>query len=231
MQSKRSTFTCQQCGDPFTRVHSQVLKRSCEFCSSACRWAYVNAHPADPRVLWEERASRAEAGCWAWTGEHTRQGYGRLSYRAADGTFTRILAHRFAWEMVAGPIPRGGAILHVCDRPICVRNDDEGWYEINGMLLPRRGHLCLGTVAANNADMAQKGRVARGETHRTRLHPDLVLRGEGHGNAVLTDALILDIRAEYATGTISQAALARKRGIAQTTVSKIVRRVRWAHVQ
>jgi hypothetical protein len=70
-------------------------------------------------------------------------------------------------------------ILHTCDIPACVRNDDIGTYEIEGILYERRGHLWLADHAANMRDRAQKGRggptvkperMPRGSEHWTHKH-------------------------------------------------------------
>ncbi len=88
---------------------------------------------------------RETEGCHLWMGGRLRKGY---------GSFDGGAAHRFAWELVNGPVPSGLHVLHRCDTPACVRVD----------------HLWLGTSAENTADRVAKGRSARGETHgRSRL--------------------------------------------------------------
>lgn len=58
----------------------------------------------------EERVVRVpETGCWIWTGELNRNGYGRLSVGG-----TRRMAHRLSYEVHAGPIPRGLVLDHRC---------------------------------------------------------------------------------------------------------------------
>lgn len=75
-------------------------------------------------------------------------------------------------------------------------------------------HLLDGDHVANMADMVTKDRQARGVTvARSRLTPDLVRL----------------IRSEYATG-ISQDRLALKYGLGQTTISGVIRRRTWRHV-
>lgn len=53
--------------------------------------------------------------CWLWTASMHR-GYGRL-WRG-DGTTVR--AHRFAYELLVGPIPDGLQIDHLCRNRRCV---------------------------------------------------------------------------------------------------------------
>jgi HNH endonuclease len=76
-------------------------------------------------------------------------------------------------------------------------------------------HLFLGTNADNMSDMRAKGRSACGPTN---------------GNAKLTDASVIEIRAQYAAGIVMQRELGRAFGVDQSLISLIVRRVRWTHL-
>lgn len=77
-------------------------------------------------------------------------------------------------------------------------------------------HLLLGTLQDNHRDMMQKGRNARGESH---------------GHTTLTEEQVRAIRARYAAGGISQRQLAREYRVSPDTLSSIVRRKLWAHVE
>ncbi len=74
-------------------------------------------------------------------------------------------------------------------------------------------HLFLGSRADNNLDRDSKGR-------------NVALRGESHGRSKLTDAQILSIRSDPRPHRI----IADEHGIFYTSVSKIKRRIAWAHV-
>lgn len=54
------------------------------------------------------------AGCWLWGGT-TSNGYGQLR---REGHI--IMAHRFSYQLVVGPIPEGLELDHLCRNPPCV---------------------------------------------------------------------------------------------------------------
>lgn len=63
-------------------------------------------------------------------------------------------AHRVAWELCFGPIPKGMHVLHACDNPPCCKPT----------------HLQLGSHRENMAESALRGRHAHGSRHsRARL--------------------------------------------------------------
>lgn len=55
--------------------------------------------------------------------------------------------------------------------------------------------------------------------------------GERNGRAVLTSAKVRRIRRQYDREDISQRALARRNGVAHTTVRRIVHRITWRAVR
>ena len=90
-----------------------------------------------------DKVNKSESGCWLWTS--CGRGYGgQGSFKFEGKTFG---AHRFAWELVKGPIPHGMCVLHKCDVPKCVNPD----------------HLFIGTQVENIQDRDKKERQARGE--------------------------------------------------------------------
>lgn len=76
-------------------------------------------------------------GCWLWTGAKTEKGYGVFGIGKETDK-----AHRIAWRLSYGPIPKCIFVLHKCDTPACVRPE----------------HLFLGTNQDNVNDMIRKGR-------------------------------------------------------------------------
>ncbi len=109
-----------------------------------------------PRVRKRHRRSLAEifqdsyvvnttTGCWEWSKYIHRKGY---PYFGNSGSHTHVRANRFAYELLNGPIPDGGMVLHHCDNRRCVNP----------------AHLFLGDALANMLDCIAKGRNTH---HRT----------------------------------------------------------------
>jgi hypothetical protein len=57
-------------------------------------------------------------GCWEWRGARNTNGYGVFR---VDGRL--VLAHRFCYEQLVGPIDAGRELDHRCRNRACVRPD------------------------------------------------------------------------------------------------------------
>lgn len=64
----------------------------------------------------------ASASCWVWTGASAGNGYGKLG-RTVNGKTAYPYAHRYAYELLVGPIPGGLVIDHLCKNRKCVNPD------------------------------------------------------------------------------------------------------------
>ena len=94
------------------------------------------------------------SGCLIWQGRPRPDGYGVINVRCRTE-----LAHRFAWRVRNGPVPKGALLCHRCDERRCVNPD----------------HLFLGTWQANMDDLKAK-RLRRSQAADTgRMH--IFIRG------------------------------------------------------
>jgi hypothetical protein len=139
----------------------------------------------------------AGSPCLEWMLGKSINGYGNFWWEGR-GWF----AHRFAWELKNGHIPKNLCVLHHCDNRICI--------EVT--------HLFIGTQNENIQDKVNKNRQAQ-------------QKGEAHGGAKLTNAKVLAIRKLYATGRFTQQELAYKFGLTdQSRISYIVNKKQWQHI-
>lgn len=63
-------------------------------------------------------------GCWYWTGPLDEDGYGVSSKGARSEKKVMSRAHRIAFELVRGPIPKGLVLDHLCEVRHCVNPYD-----------------------------------------------------------------------------------------------------------
>lgn len=161
--------------------------------------------------FWAKVCKSEDDGCWLWTASTNPQGYGCFR-NSQDGSLES--AHRASYRLAFGEIPEGLFVCHRCDVRLCVRPS----------------HLFLGTPAENVADMIAKGRECRGDQHPLRRHPERIPRGAAVGTAKLSEADVLNIRQTYNVGGVSHAELGRRFGVNQSTITRIIRKKRWAHL-
>jgi hypothetical protein len=101
-----------------------------------------------PAIFWSKVQRRLPNECWPWLGDigndrfGYRRGYGRIFWTETRGGGRRWKAHRVAYSLVHGAIPKGKLVLHKCDNPQCVN--------------PK--HLFIGTQIDNIHDCNSKRR-------------------------------------------------------------------------
>jgi len=121
----------------------------------------------EPNKFWE-KVDKGETGsdCWLWQGGINQRGYGFCGRSEK--------AHRVAWELTHGAIPKGLCVCHECDVRNCVNPE----------------HLFIGTHGDNNRDARNKGRG---------VYP----KGEHHGRSKLTNNQVIEIRNRAFRGNYS----------------------------
>lgn len=157
------------------------------------------ARPAVERITGRVDVSGGPTACHVWLGARHHSGYGRIAV-GSRRTAKILAAHRVAYEAANGPIPPGMLVCHHCDNPPCCNP----------------AHLFLGTHADNMADMAAKGRRVT-----------VRLAGAAHGMAKLSECDVANVRLSAAGGE-SNASIARRIGMSQAQIGKIVSGKSWA---
>ncbi|HQR98148.1 MULTISPECIES: HNH endonuclease [unclassified Polaromonas] len=132
------------------------------------------------------------SGCWNWTGDKYRNGYGRIREGGASKRLLRV--HRVSFERHKGPIPAGLVVMHECDNKACINP----------------AHLSVGTVKQNINDA-----IDRGLSRPFRA-------GVLNSSARLDCERVQQIRQDYSAGGISQRVLAQMHGVAESTIQALI---------
>jgi hypothetical protein len=66
--------------------------------------------------FWAKVEKKGHLGCWVWTGAINPKGYG--TFNTGETTTT---AHRYAYELLVGPVPEEMQLDHICRVRACVR--------------------------------------------------------------------------------------------------------------
>jgi hypothetical protein len=137
-------------------------------------------------------------GCWLWSGEHNKTGYGVISGRGS-GKAHYVMAHRAMWEEFMGPIPSGIIVCHHCDNPGCVNLD----------------HLFLGSHRDNAWDCMMKGRSSVQKDGSIRKGRGLSVEEVRAAKAMLSDG-------------VKQKDIAKSLGVGPNCINAIARGRTWS---
>lgn len=142
MRKEGTPSVCAVCGSAYYLPPSHRVKSHA--CSRACRAKMQSEWQRKDLAqrFWQKVDKSGD--CWVWTGALLKTGYGsiRIDKKA-------MRAHRVAYELCVGPIPRGLLLRHSCDNPRCVNP----------------AHLLTGGKKENTADAIERGQHLIGERH------------------------------------------------------------------
>lgn len=96
------------------------------YCQKHYRRYHLYGDPTVTRYIMDDEPRRwwskidVSGDCWEWTPPVGNHGYGEF---ARQGERRTVLAHRYAYELLVGPIPDGLEIDHLCRNKACVNPD------------------------------------------------------------------------------------------------------------
>lgn len=181
--------------------------------------------------------------CWIWTACKNRTGYGKfgLGYRT-------ILAHRYAYESIVGPVPVGLVLDHLCINPPCVNPHhlEPVTHRINTLrgtnppaqnarkTVCKHGHPLSGANLVMIKGVRSCNECCRRNWRRTNKrrkaeHTAAILRGDLQTSRKLTPDLVRQIRAM--DGIKSRRSIAAEFNVSPATVTYIMTGRLWRHVQ
>lgn len=160
--------------------------------------------------FWAKVDKRSASECWPWLGaKHSKRSEYGWFHVAKAPKRKKIGAHRLAWELANGAIPKGLQVCHHCDNPPCVNP----------------AHLFLGTAKDNIQDCLRKQRfmfqrepekyVEFGRKHKPAM-------GLANGKCKLSDAQVAEIRSRYKPYQTTATALAAEYSVAEATIREII---------
>lgn len=192
---------CARCGTEFKAWNHTTQKYCCFSCYRPELyvdrfWSAVDKNgPIPPHVP-------HLGNCWTRSGRRVGFGYAGFSIKTMH-----VAAHRFAWMITNGEIPRGLLVCHHCDNPPCVRPS----------------HLFIGTHQDNSRDCVAKGRLNNGSG---RQYPV----GEESSRHVMTESKVRFIRDLYWKEAEDYVEIARRFRVSATCIRSIIIGRTWKHI-
>ena len=97
--------------------------------------------------FWSHVDKNGPNGCWNWIGSKQSAGYGQICLGSrSDNSRHYIYVHRFAYELLKGPIPENLTIDHICRNRACVNPEhlQEVTSKVN--ILRGNGHTAINAL-------------------------------------------------------------------------------------
>lgn len=193
-------YTCPICRNSFSAYPCEQRKH----CSKPCQTIAARGLKIPVREQFENKIDKTSSphGCWLFR-NLSPNGYGQFGVGRGDHQIVYTSAHRFAYELYVGPIPKGLLVLHNCpggDNPSCCNPQ----------------HLWVGDQRANIQDAIRKGRRPMGV--------DRV-------GAKLTDTIVREMRAlRDCPNPPTYAQLAERFGVRKPTAMNAIKGKTWKHI-
>lgn len=138
--------------------------------------------------------------CWEFHTRKRGEDYGYFSIALRS-----VRAHRVAYQITYGSIPKGLNVCHHCDNKSCCNPN----------------HLFLGNHSDNARDLVSKGL----------FHPKgTQIFGEANANSKLREDDVKTIRDSVKNG-VKRKILAAQYGVTVSTIGDIVRKKNWSHIE
>lgn len=198
--SRLGRYLCPVCGRLFERYMSHV-RVAVPCCSNRCLGLEQRLPIAD-RLMARTATEPEPNGCLLWRGVRDPSGYGLLAYYDLPARKSRYLRASRCVLMVGY-----GAVTWEDVKQVPRWLD--ACHTCDNPPCVNPDHLFAAPRAMNLHDMVMKGRAAR---------------------SALTDDDVRAIRRAYGPGLETQHSLARRYGVSQVSIGKIVNRVTWRHV-
>lgn len=182
----RVMMICENCDKQFLAERRDVGRGRGQYCSRPCADAARSAKARAQKLnrFWSKVARGGPDECWPWRAFTINTGYG-LFFVSIERP--KVLAHRFAYELNAGPTSL--EVCHTCDNPPCCnpRHLFEGTHHEN-MLDSRKkgrtGNLPSPETTARVVDLLKTGALYREVGASVGLHKTTVGRiADSHGLA------------------------------------------------
>lgn len=144
--------------------------------------------------FWSKVDRRGPDECWEWQAFRSKKGYGKMLLGSrADSTNRKEYAHRIAWMLEHGSMPKA-CVLHRCDNPPCCNP----------------AHLRDGTQQENSRDMVERGRgVSR--PPRGESNPRAKLTEEAVNEILMTGAKAADLARKFGVSKSLVVAVRKRR--------------------
>ncbi len=201
----KRTWSCDcDCGGKNTVDSSRLTHGKARSCGCAVGAAATRrfSNSREPN-FWARVDRKNDDECWNWMGLKKQSPKNPSPYGSLGWNGKVTGAHRVAFEIANGEIPKGMMVLHTCDNTLCCNP----------------AHLYIGDHAQNMRDMVDRRRRKGAGS------------GQLNGRAKLTQNQASEIRAVYAAGGLSQDKIASMYGVSQFAISAIVRNKRYKEVQ